>query len=58
MKQIRKPVISHLSVKNPDDVRTEGNNIKKPMSKLGRIQKDRSFLPSSIDQPVHKCGCT
>ena len=25
---------------------------------LGKLQTDRSFLPASKDQPVHKCGCT
>lgn len=55
MQQIVKPV---LSAKNLDADKMQENESKKPMSELGSIQKDRSFLPKSSEVPVHKCGCT
>lgn len=55
MQQIVKPV---LSAKNLDTDKMHENEAKKTTSELGSIQKNRSFLPKSSEQPVHQCGCT
>ncbi len=34
-------------------IRQEANS-----SKLGELRSHRSYLPSSKDKPVAKCGCT
>jgi len=55
MQQIIKPVLS------ADDLsagKMKENMDEKSVSELGYIQSDRSFLPKSSEQPVHKCGCT
>ena len=56
MQQVVKPVISAKSL--DADKKRQESVAKKPVSELGPIQRDRSFLPKSSEQPVHKCGCT
>jgi len=58
MKQIKEPILPHVSTSSSEDIISETDSSKLSKSKLGPIQKDRSYLPNSSDKPVHKCGCT
>lgn len=55
MKQIVKPVVP---AKTYDQTIGESGEDKKQITELESIQKNRSLLPKSSEQPVHKCGCT
>ncbi len=52
MKTIKKP-IALPKTDNPRDKEARGSE-----AALDELRTDRSYLPSSADQPVHKCGCT
>lgn len=55
MQQVVKPVMSAESLEAGEKQKREAQS---SVTELGHIQKDRSFLPKSSEQPVHKCGCT
>jgi hypothetical protein len=57
MKQVLEPVVSvsRQGVESTAIAEPDNNSASEDIS---RLQTQRSYLPDSLDKPVHKCGCT